>query len=360
MNHAPQTLYKLDPFPESPMHIPLHDSQTQGRPHSPWLAAVICAASDLENRAIIRSTWMRLFQDVPFDGRFVVSNPGPQWTEIVATENRTFGDIIVLDHLQEDDITANTVKTLEFYKWLVSHNYRYDFVSKMDTDLWLNARGFWERFLLPRISNETGILRSTAQRTVIGELYYTRSWDLVFPHGSMYTVTWDMVEMLASLQSRFNVITGEDMAIAVLMLKGRKTASFVNFRGTEKFDYDDRDSRGDGTAWAREATHPNATSHAVYGTDAIAIHQLKDQVLWLKVADCFDENGVKSVPKRSRPDRTPFSILWFDFWVSIGFGHRYTSRLDRIPDFLWSFQNDSWVCDGIWNLGETKTGFQKT
>lgn len=342
------------------MHVPPHGNQTPSRPHSPWLAAIICAASDIERRTIIRSTWMSLFRDVPFDGRFVVSNPGPQWTEMVATENRTFGDIIVLDHLQEDDITANTVKTLEFYKWLVSHNYRYDFVSKMDTDLWLNARGFWERFLLPRISNETGILRSTAQRTMIGELYYTRSWDLVFPHGSMYTVTWDMVEMLASLQSRFNVITGEDMAIAVLMLKGRKTARFINFRGTEKFDYDDQDSRGDGTAWARDATHPNATRHAVYGTDAIAIHELKDRALWLKVADCFDENGVKGVPKRSRPDRTPFSVLWFDFWDSIGFGHRYTSRIRRIPDFLWSFQNDSWVCDGIWDLGETKMGFQET
>lgn len=52
-----------------------------------------------------------MYRDIPFDYRFVVANPGPR-------ENGTFGDIIVLDHIAEDDITANTIKTLEFYKWL--------------------------------------------------------------------------------------------------------------------------------------------------------------------------------------------------------------------------------------------------
>ncbi|SPO06865.1 uncharacterized protein DNG_09559 [Cephalotrichum gorgonifer] len=360
VNKVAKALYPLHPFPESPMQVSLSDddhNHTSSQPPKPWLAAVICAAADFEHRAAIRSTWMQLFRDVPFDGRFVVANPGPQWTAMVAMENRTFGDIIVLDHLQEDDVTANTVKTLEFYKWLVSHDYRYEFVSKMDTDLWLNARGFWDKFLAPRLSNKTGVWKSTVERTVIGELYYTRSWDLVFPHGSMYTVTWDMVGLLSSLQSRFKVVTGEDMALAVLMLKGRERANFVNFRGTEKFDYDDRDSRGDGTAWSRASTHPNSTRHALYGTDPIAIHELKDSKLWRKVADCFDETGLKKAPEPLGPDRTPFSVHWFDFWDFVGFGHRHRSRFDGIPDFLWSFQDGSWICDDIWNLGKTKTGY---
>lgn len=359
IHELPPAQYPLHPFIESPMHPPPQHDDTPHPTPSPWLAAVICAASDAENRAIIRSTWMRLFKDVPFDGRFVISNPGPMWSDLVAMENRTFGDIIVLDDIQEDDITANTIKTLEFYKWLVKQGHRYEFVSKMDTDLWLNARGFWDRFLVPIMSNETGVFKSTVDRTVIGELYYTRSWDLVFAHGSMYTVTWDMVELLSSLQSRFNVVTGEDMAVAVLMLKGRETANFVNFRGTEKFDYDDGDSRGDGTAWARESTHPNATSHALYGIDPIAVHQLKDKRDWFKVADCFDEDGLKSAPKPAGPGQTPFSTRWFDFWDSVGFGNRYRPRFDGIPDFLWSFEDGNWVCDGIWNLGKTKTGFSE-
>ncbi|KAF9878107.1 hypothetical protein CkaCkLH20_04145 [Colletotrichum karsti] len=302
---------------------------------------------------------MRLYKDVPFDGRFVVSNPGPQWMEVVARENSTFGDMIVLDHIPEDDITANTIKTLEFFKWLVAHSRKYEFVSKMDTDLWLNARGFWDRFLFPRLlQNDTGIFTATVERTVIGELYYSKYWDLTFPHGAMYTVTWDMVQLLSSLQERFNVITGEDMAVATLMLKGRERANFVNFRGSEKFDYNDEDARDDGSAWARQKTHPNAIDHAVVGPNPIAVHQLKDEMFWFKVADCFDEDGVKDMPSRSSyASQTPMSMRWHDVWYSLGVSSRYESRFDRIPDFLWTVENGDWICDGIWNLGNRKTGY---
>ena len=347
-------MYPLEPFPDSPMEEPL--KVYDGTPR-PWLAAVISTAEDADRRMMIRSTWMRLFRDLPFDGRFVVSNPGPQWTQAVALENRTFGDMIVLDHIQEDDITANTIKTLEFYKWLIASNKKYECVTKLDTDLWLNARGFWDRFLVHRLSNQTGFFTATVNRTVIGELYYSRNNDLVFPHGAMYTVTWDMIELLASLQNQFNIVTGEDMAVAVLMLHGKEIANFVNFNGSEKFDYDDSDTRGDGTAWAREASHTNAPRHAL-NENAIAVHQLKDANLWYKVAESFDEAGIKDKPSFSQKNRamTPLNLLWTDFrqWAGLG-DSPYKSRFDRIPEFLWEQgENGNWVCDGIWDLGRQK------
>ncbi|KAI9154796.1 hypothetical protein HJFPF1_07353 [Paramyrothecium foliicola] len=353
VDEQPQFIQPPNPFPYSPMSV----SQRINDEHRPWLAAVICAAADTEHRMLIRSTWMQLFHDVPFDGRFVVSNPG-QWTDLVAKENSTFGDMIVLDRLQEDDITANTVKTLEFYRWLVESGRKYEFVSKMDTDLWLNARLFWDKYLEPNLSNSTGTMKATIERTIIGELYYTRSWDLVFAHGSMYTVTWDMVELLVSLQDRFNVVTGEDMAVASLLLKGREMANFINFRGSEKFDYDDRDSRGDGTAWAREKTNGNAIMHAIGSRNTIAVHNLKNKEHWVKVADCFDEHGLKKPPPPRWADRTPVSLQWQDLWAQMGFPSKaHKSRFQGIPNFLWTFQHGSWVCDGIWRLGRTKTGY---
>lgn len=358
IHHVAEAQHQLKPFPESPRETPPDDDEA-GRPPNPWLAAVICAASDAQHRMMIRSTWMRLYGSLPFDGRFVVANPGPRWTEMVAMENRTFGDMIVLDRIPEDDITANTIKTLEFYKWLTESGRRYEFVTKLDTDLWLNARGFWDRFLVPRLSsaNGTGPLESTVERTVIGELHFDRTWDLVFPQGSMYTVTWDMVELLSSLQEKHGVETGEDMAVAVLMLKGRQTANFVNFRGTEKFNYNDGDSRGDGTAWARKKTHQLATDHAIYSSDAIAVHRLKTTDSWFKVAACFDENGVRKPPLPSGPDKTPLYIRLFDILHSTGLHRRWNTRFDRIPNFLWSLKEGEWMCDDIWNLGRSKTGY---
>lgn len=278
--------------------------------------------------------------------------------ENIRIENRTFGDMIVLDHLQEDDVTANTVKTIELYKWLIERGHRYEFVSKMDTDLFFNARGFWDRYLSPLLANKTGTPEAIVDRTIIGELYYSERHDLVFPHGAMYTATWDMVELLSSLQDRFNVVTGEDMAVAMLMLKGREVANMINFKGTEKFDYDHGDSRGDGTAWARKKTHPNATRHAIYGKDAIAVHQLKDEAMFLKVASCFDERGIREEEPWAGPEPTPpLYVRWWDFWVRFDMAANWMSRFERIPDFLWSFDNGSWVCDGIWRLGRTRTGY---
>lgn len=314
----------------------------------PWLAAVICSAFDAERRMMIRSTWMRLFHDVPMDARFVVSNPGPQWTEILQAENRTFGDLIVLDHLQEDDITANTIKTIELYKWLINNNQTYQFVSKMDTDLFLNARAFWDRYLVPRLDEDH---ISIVERTVIGQIYYSRPHDLAFPHGSMYTYTWDMVETLATLQEQHHLVMGEDMIMDALLLKAHKLVNLVSMTGAEKFDYDDSDSRGDGTAWARNGTHPYAAKHALYGSDVIAVHELKDRATYLKIADAFDADGIKTMPE-ARGERPPSSgQRWHDFWYEWGLSRRYASRIEAVPGVFWTRDTGNWVCDGVWIMG---------
>ncbi|KAF6829543.1 hypothetical protein CMUS01_08113 [Colletotrichum musicola] len=376
VNGRPKPTYPLVPFPSSPMRACPTTTETTTdleecvHPRNPWLAAVICAMDDFEHRMRIRSTWMRLFRDVPFDGRFVVSNPGPRWTEAVAMENRTFGDLIVLEHLHEDDITANTVKTLEFYRWLVKSGRKYEFVSKMDTDLWLNARGFWDRFLVPRMATinvvdvgrnqsivtET-VQKSTVSRTIIGELYYSRKQRLVFPHGGMYTTTWDILEELVTLQDKYHVVTGEDMAVSLLLSKGSQKANFVNFRGSEKFDYDDDDSRGD-TAWARAETHPDATQHALTGFWPVAVHQLKRKRDWFKVAGCFDEGGIKEAPRDEGKGRAPpLSVRWFDFWHRLGMTRRYETRFETIPEALWAREGGNWTCGGVWNMGASREGY---
>ncbi|KAH7325723.1 hypothetical protein B0I35DRAFT_448834 [Stachybotrys elegans] len=342
---------ELQPFPPTPQLASLADSEPRGR--APWLAAVICPADDAERRMMIRTTWMRLYRDLPMDTRFVVSNPGPEWTEVIRTENRTFGDMIVLDHLPENDITANTVKTLEFYKWLITHNEKYEFVTKMDTDLFLNARAFWSQYLEPRLSNDTGSLKATVDMTMVGQLYYSRPHDLVFPHGSMYTATWDVLETLVTLQQAHKVIAGEDMANALLLMKGHQEINVVNMLGTEKFDFEAADTRGDGSPWARDHTHPNAAQHALVGGGAIAIHQLKDRKMYLKVADCFDEDGIKEMPPPTsqRYQGSSLSLGWHDFWYLFGMTAHYNSQLQNIPSVYWTNHHGDWVCDGIWNLG---------
>lgn len=353
----------LKPFPHSPLTVPDGGDEPE-RKQNPWLAAVISPAFDVERRMLIRSTWMHMYRDLPFDGRFVLANPGPLMMETVSLENRTYGDLIVLDHINEDPITANTVKTLEFYKWLVQSGLKYEFVTKLDTDLWLNARGFWETYLEPRLSSPSSSKHASSPRkatvsmTTIAQIYYSRPSRRVFPHGSMYTNTWDLVELISRLQEADPVYASEDRANTLLLQRANKKVNFVHMNGAEKFDFDPEDTRAKDSPWARKDTHPNAQRHALHGTDVIAVHKLKDLEAFLRVAVEFDSQGIKPMPELDGEERAPSLYMRLhDALYTFGWTTRFESYLDRLPDSMCPRQGKDWVCDGVWNMGPNKTGF---
>lgn len=334
--------YPLIPFPPSPMTNPPQRDDIE----RPWLGAVICAAWDIERRMLIRYTWMKLFKNVPMDHRFVVSNPGPHWTDIVSQENKTYGDMIVLEHLPEDDFTANTVKTIEFYRWLVDNNQRYEFVSKMDTDLFVNARAMYDQKLLPRLESTPAGLRATVNYTTIGQFYYDSYHHASFPHGAIYTVTWDVVELLPKLQDQYHIIAGEDVTMAWLLMKGKQKVTMVVLSEAEKFEFDRTDMRptppGWGrTPWAREETDVTSSWHAMHGSNILAIHQLKKDDDWLMVTQEFNETGVKEMPpypKDKPKDDGPKPSYPRPYWT-------------KIPDDYWEVDYDgTFLCNGIWKL----------
>ncbi|CRK11193.1 hypothetical protein BN1708_010069 [Verticillium longisporum] len=333
--------YKLEKFPYSPMDNPPHDDGHQ----RPWLGAVICSAWDLKRRMLIRYTWMKLYKDVPMDQRFVISNPGPRWMDVIRQENRTYGDLIVLDHLQEDDFTANTVKTIEFYRWLVEKSPRkYEFVTKMDTDLWVNARGYYDRQILPRLEAQAGntTLVSTVDYTVIGQFYYDSYHKTSFPHGAIYTVTWDIVQLLPMLQDKFHVIAGEDVTMAWLLMRGKQKVNMAVLNEQEKFEFDQKDTRrGEDGPWARTGTDVTSPWHALAGKEALAIHMLKKDDEWLMVASVFDKNGLIDAP-------TTESHEFRDDNDKPGYPRpHYTA----IPDSFWETDKDGrLLCNGVWKL----------
>lgn len=337
--------YELIPFPDSPMVMTDAQREEADRRQHPWLGAVICSPWDIKRRMMIRFTWMELYKDVPMDRRFVVSNPGPQWTQIIQMENQTYGDMIVLDHLPEDDFTANTIKTIEFYRWLSEKSPRkYEFVSKLDTDLWVNARALWDRHIVPKldINNSTGVMKANVNHTIIGQMYWSVPHKTAFPHGAIYTATWDLVELLPALQDEFHVIAGEDVTMAWLLMKGKQKITVSVLNEAEKFEFDKFDLRpGENTAWARNTTDVTSQWHALYGKDVIAVHQLKNDEEWLVLARCFDKDGLKDRP--TEPERLPgpddrkpgYPRPW----------HR------SIPDGYWEVDTDGTVLiNGVWKL----------
>ena len=61
-----------------------------------WLIATMTPAMAQERRDIIRSTWQNFYKNPRYETKFVVSNAGDEWDEIVGKENETYGDMIRL------------------------------------------------------------------------------------------------------------------------------------------------------------------------------------------------------------------------------------------------------------------------
>lgn len=88
-----------------------------------WLVPTMSAASSQRRRNIIRATMHGPYADPAICFRFVLADPTKRWTPLIRHENDTFGDIVVLLHLQETPHMANTVKTIEFLKLATSPSF---------------------------------------------------------------------------------------------------------------------------------------------------------------------------------------------------------------------------------------------
>lgn len=266
-----------------------------------WLIATISAAQSIQRRAIIRSTWQSLYRnETIFTTRFILSNPGELWAPLIAAENATYGDIIVLSDLKEDAHTANTIKSIEFLKHITSSGARYDFVTKLDDDSYLDAHTFFKFYLQPRIAfdeHKTVSEASAMNRTIIARTLRRSTWT--YPGGQFYTMTWDMAILLSTLHSKHPIDDEhEDVLIGRLLHEAGEEWQHTDLPNEVAFDFAEKDLRGDGTAFAREGADLKSWKHAV-GRGAVNPHKMKGDESYLKVAACFDREGVIMLPATS-------------------------------------------------------------
>jgi hypothetical protein len=257
-----------------------------------WLIATSSPAHSFQRRQIIRSTWQTLFKNHSlYDARFFISNPTASWESRIAKENAAHGDLMILKHLEESQTIANTVKSIEFLKYLTSRakDHQWKFISKIDDDSFIDPNAFYHKYLFP-------ILKSnTPGPTIIARELSKGAFN--FPGGQFYTMTWSLAEKLSMLH-RQNPITNEheDVLVGRLLFEAQEEWAFVNLPNSVAFDYDDdlgQVIEGRKTAWAKDNADLNAWVHAV-GPGAINPHKMRRDEEYLRVAACFDNNGLKN------------------------------------------------------------------
>jgi hypothetical protein len=266
-----------------------------------WLAATISPFDGVVRRHIIRSTWQTLYRNESrATFRFVISNPEVLWEPVIAKENETYGDIIILRNLVEDAKTANTIKTVEFFRYLLDQDQRWSFVSKIDDDSYVDAARFYDRYLEPRFHNTKEWLAPgvpKVRNTVIGKPLDIGRKAFQYPSGQFYTVSWDLMKTIVDVQKRAS-ITGEheDVLIGELLDQSGLAFEFFAMSRAEAFEIEwsksirvaDQDS-----AWANDSADLNNTNSHSVGKGAINPHRMKKDKDYLMVAACFGPDGPK-------------------------------------------------------------------
>lgn len=280
--------HKSSSLPQS--SSPPQSSQGLYSQRKPWLLATISAAHAQTRRNIIRSTWQTYYRSPHYTTRFIIANPTSLWLPLIAHENNTYGDLIMLPHLEESSEIANTIKTVEFLKHLVANGTTHHFVSKIDDDSFLDADRMFEEFIAPRIAAaERDPEFAGQQRNFIArKLDYARTPNgskldplLHYPHpgGQFYTMSWEMVVLLARLHEQ-NRITDEleDSLLGRLLYEAHEAFEFVELSDERAFDTDE-----DLGGMSERAINP---------------HKMKSDELYLRVAALFDERGYKGEGRR--------------------------------------------------------------
>lgn len=196
------------------------------RNDSQWLLAIFVSPEECTRRAIIRSTWATRFAHPSYEHRFVIGNfIDSPWASLIDAEIANSGDIWSLpEYVNENADTANHVKDFEFFTDLVKARdrggRRWDFVSKIDDDIWFNIHPFYETFIAPRLPGGSGSGDITEDydpdaRVVIGR---PMSWGRPYAYatGRCYTVSWAVVEFLAAEYAKNPAPTDEKGQVSYL------------------------------------------------------------------------------------------------------------------------------------------------
>lgn len=290
-----QRCQQLDPIS---LHAPEQQQQQQQQPT--WLIATISAYTSQRRRNIIRATWQTLYQNPAFTTRFVIAKPSPLWRALIQHENDTYGDLIVLDHLTESAEVANTIKSVEFLKHILTttaaQHTPWDFVSKIDDDSFLSAQRFYEEFLLPRLQQNHNQNQNqnhphphpttTNNATLIARRLLRPSRPFSTPGGQFYTLSWSLVHTVASTYTSSNPTPSslaEDVLIGRLLYDAQASFDFVELDDTRAFDVSDNGSLG--------RLGKDGAELGPMDEGALNPHKMKDDEMYLRVAGLFGREG---------------------------------------------------------------------
>ena len=262
------------------------------RPMNTVLLAFKSNANTFERRMLIRLTIAKYADS--FTGVkvvFYVSKPSSLRKKLLIAEMEKFGDIICLDHLEENRRISTSVKAYELFKYLRIHDTRFDWVVHLDDDSVLNVHQLMVEYLQnPKIPPKMSIFSR-----FLGKDYDDRL-DFNYPGGMLYGLTWDAMEMVIdNIYAAFpdyatdgSYYEEDDLSIGLLLYRiGRSSdLRWIHMNVQQSFDINwsvSAESRN-------ESCRQEACDHT-FSKDTIVAHRVKETDDYILALNMFDVNG---------------------------------------------------------------------
>lgn len=256
----------------------------------PWLLITSSASSDFQRRLLVRWTWVSLFHrsDI-FDHIFAVSSTDPVLLSLIKKENDTFGDILLLDDIEDTNWTANHIKPFEFFKRVTNKAWKgrtYKFVSKVDQDSFIDPVRIWNKYLKGR-TRDTEIEEDRLMLSMSHEAFC----ECPAPQGSFYTLSWDLAKLITRLYDGMEDrkdIEQEDCMVGKFPTQAGEQYEFVSMDEEESFDVIGEKGGAIAKDWSKD--------HAERGPlekmeKVVFLHQMKEEWKWLAVKELFNKDG---------------------------------------------------------------------
>ena len=267
----------------------------------PWLLITSSASDDFQRRLLVRWSWVSLFQRSGiFDHIFAVSSTDPVLLPLIKKENETFGDILLLDHIEDTAWTANHIKPFEFFKKVTTEGWKgrtYDFVSKVDQDSFVDPVRTWNKYLKGRMG-----LSGIKKDRVMMSMPHDQFCQCPAPQGGFYTLSWDFAKLIGRLYEKMEKpedIEQEDCMAGRFPTDAGEQYEFVPMDTEESFDVVGEKGNAIARDWTKGQVQRGHLSNV---SKAIFFHQMKEEWKWLAVKELFDEDGW--VPNRSSRAQT--------------------------------------------------------
>jgi hypothetical protein len=119
------------------------------------------------------------------------------------------------------------------------------------------------------------------------------AYPFIYARSQFYTMCWDIIVKILELWHQ-NSIHDEhiDNVIGRLFYEADKRFNLTVLPSRASFEYDEDGEKGDGTAWSSPLFFVDRQSNYAITAGSINPSKLERDDIFMRVAACYDENGV--------------------------------------------------------------------